>query len=391
MRGHVVKKRGRYYVVVELDKDPGTGKRRRNWIGGFAKKKEADATLAEMVHRRNVGTYIKPSNRTLAEFLPEWLQAIKPTVRQNTWECYRTDVECRLIPALGARRLDELTAPELNAFYTYLREKGRRDGKGGLSPQSVRHVHVVIHRALKDAVRWGLLTRNVADLADPPSQQAREIKTWNVNELRQFLHQVKDDRLFAAYLLHATTGMRRGEVLGLRWCDVDLDQARLSIRQTLLTINYKLHVSEPKTLRSRRTISLDPATVSALRAHRKAQLEERLAWGESWRDTGLVFTREDGEPVHPAGFSDAFERAVKRAQLPRIRLHGLRHTYATLALSASVPLWAVADLLGHSNVSVTDRFYRHAIPSMLEEAASKVTGLILGGDEHKSLPPTTLQ
>jgi hypothetical protein len=136
----VVKKRGRYYVVVELDKDPGTGRRRRNWIGGFAKKKEADAALAEMVHRRNAGTYNKPSNRTLAEFLPEWLQAIKSTVRQNTWECYRTDVECRLIPALGARRLDELTAPELNAFYTYLREKGRRDGNGGLSPQSVRHV-----------------------------------------------------------------------------------------------------------------------------------------------------------------------------------------------------------------------------------------------------------
>jgi integrase len=218
------------------------------------------------------------------------------------------------------------------------------------------------------------------------------MKTWTLDELRDFLHEVRHDRLFPAYLLFATTGTRRGEVLGLRWCDVDLDQARLSVRQTLLTINYELHLSEPKTRRSRRSISLDPATVSALRAHRKAQLEERLAWGESWRDTGLVFTREDGDPVHPGGVSDAFERTVKRARLPRIRLHGLRHTYATLALSAGVPLWAVADLLGHSNVSVTDRFYRHAIPSILEEAAGKVAGLILGGDdEPKGLPESPVK
>jgi integrase len=379
MRGHVVKKRGRYYVVVELDKDPGTGKRRRNWIGGFAKKKEADAALVETLHRLNQGTYVAPSRRTLAEFLAEWLQAIKPTVRPSTWECYRMNSRARIIPSLGHVALGRLTAADLNALYGGLLENGRRGGKGGLSPRSVRLVHVTLHRALRDAVRWGLLMRNVADLADPPRVPKRILHTWTAEQAARFLVAVRGHRLYAAFLLLLTTGMRRGEVCGLRWeGSLDLETGTLSVRTNRVAVTYANVVEgEPKTARGRRTIPLDSSVVAALKAHRTRQLEERLAWGSAYEDSGLVFTREDGSALHPEQLSKSFDRQVRDAGLPRIPLRDCRHSFATISLATGSPMWAVCDLLGHSSMAVTDSFYRDAVPSAMAEAAGRVASAIL--------------
>jgi integrase len=178
--------------------------------------------------------------------------------------------------------------------------------------------------------------------------------------------------------LLATTGMRRGEVLGARWQDVDLDEAWLAVRQTLIAVGYEVQVSEPKTERSRRRIGLDAATVTALRAHRARQLQERLAWGEAWTDSGLVFTKEDGTPLHPHSLSQFFEKRARAAGLPPIRLHDLRHSYATAALGAGVPTRVLSERLGHSSTALTTDTYQHVVAEMDEEAAAKVAAVILG-------------
>lgn len=187
------------------------------------------------------------------------------------------------------------------------------------------------------------------------------------------------DRLYAAYLLIATTGMRRGEAFGVRWQEVDLDAGQLSVRQTLIAPGYKLRFSTPKTAKGIRSIALDPTTVEVLRARRKAQLEERLALGPDYADTGdLVFTELDGTPVNPVRFSKQFEREVKAAGLPHIPLHGLRHTWATIALSAGIHPKVVSERLGHSTISLTLDIYSDVLPGLQEEAAAKVASLVLG-------------
>jgi integrase len=379
VKGHVEKKRGRYYVVIELDRDPETGRRRRKWTGGFARKKDADAALAEAVYKRQEGTYVSPSKRTLEEFLEEWLRGIRPTIRPSTWESYNWIIHNRVLPFLGGTPLQRVTPPVLNAHYAHLLEAGRANGTG-LSPRSVRLVHVVLHRALRDAVRWGMLGRNAADQADPPRVPKRELHTWNGEQAATFLRRAREHRLYPAFLLLLGTGMRRGEVCGLRWGDgVDLARGLVSVKRNRVVVRYSNVVEgEPKTSRGRRSIPLDPAIVAALRSHRTAQLEERLSAGAQYSDSGLVFTREDGAPLHPETLSKAFVALVAQAELPRIPLRDCRHSFATISLATGTPLWAVADLLGHSSISITDSFYRDAVPSAMSEAAGKVAAVLLG-------------
>jgi integrase len=204
------------------------------------------------------------------------------------------------------------------------------------------------------------------------------MRTWTAAELRAFLEHVQDERLAALWMLAASTGMRRGEMLGLRWVDVDLDRGRVAVRQTLVIAGRQVVISEPKTSRSRRSIALDPRSVAALRSWRAAQAAERLAWGAGWTDSGLVFTREDGTPIHPEWLSDAFEWRIKTAGLPRIRLHDLRHTHASLGLAAGVPIKVMSERLGHTSSSFTADAYQHVTPGLEEEAAATVARLVFG-------------
>ena len=233
----------------------------------------------------------------------------------------------------------------------------------------------------RDAVRWSLLTRNPADLADPPSPssaRAAEMQTWGAPQLQAFLKQTADHRLHAAFVLATTTGMRRGEIAGLKWGDLDTGAARIAVRRALVTAGYEVHWSEPKTERSRRSIAVDPATLEILRAHRAHQAEEKLALGPAYEDQDLVFAREDGQPLHPERLSKLFGASVQAAGLPRIRFHDLRHTHATLALQAGVHPKVVSERLGHGDVGMTLNVYSHAIPALEEEAASRVAALVFG-------------
>lgn len=379
MRGHVERKGKRYYVVIEADRDP-DGKRKRQWHSGYKTKRDAERALIEMLSRLERNEYVSPSQLTVERFLlDEWLPTRRDRVRASTLSLYTMNVEKYVAPRLGSKLLQQLSPADLNIFYTSLREGGTRGRP--LSPSSVRNVHATLHRALAGAQRWGHVTRNVASLADPPRVARTHMLTWSAEELRSFLDHARDERLYAGYVLLATTGMRRGEALGLRWRSVDLDRARVSVSTSLVVVDAGVVFQEPKTASGRRTVPIPAETVAALKAHRKTQLAEKMLLGPGYSDDDLVFCREDGTRLHPTMFSRRFDQLAHSAELRRIRLHDLRHTFATLALQAAVPVKIVSEILGHASVTVTYDTYSHVIPGMAEDATSKVAALVFGSPQ----------
>lgn len=377
MRGHVRKRGSSWTAVVELPRE--NGKRRQRWLSGFPTRKAAEQAMREALGRVESGVDVEPSKLTVSLYLEDvWLPALR--VRPTTASYYMLAVDRYIVPRIGGVPLQKLTSPMLNGLYAELERSGRRNGKG-LSPRSVRHVHAILRRALADAVAWNLLLRNVADAAKPPRKERPTITTWSAEQLGWFLASVRDDRLYAAWIVCALTGMRRGEVLGLRWTDLDLDAGKARISRALILVDYVPTISEPKTERGRRTIALDPATVAALRAHQAGQAVEAAMAGDAWENTdGYVFTDELGRVIHPQSFTDRFKRYAKAARLPAIRLHELRHSHATLALEAGVAPKVVSDRLGHATTSFTMDVYADALPAVEETAAAMVAALVLGDD-----------
>jgi len=368
--------------------DPATGKRRFHSKNGFPTKKAAQEALSAELARFHKGAFIEPSKLTVEAFLLEqWFPAIDGRLRRSTRANYETNLKVHIIPALGALKLQRLTAPRIASFYSELLAGGRRDGKG-LAPKTVRNIHALLHRALKDAARWGYVPHNRADDVDPPHGASPEQQVWTPEQLRAFLIHVRDDRLYALWLLVATTRMRRAELAGLRWSDIDFARARLTPRLPRVVVNYQVHQSDTKTASGRRSLALDSATLEALRDHRRRQAEER-ALAEIADANDLVFTWPDGRPLHPDLITDWFQRHAKRAVweqngqqnvgLPAIRLHDVRHSYATAALAAGIPAKIVSERLGHANVQITLDTYSHVIPGLDEQAASTVARLILEG------------
>jgi integrase len=380
VKGHFKKRGTSWYYWVELERGPG-GERRQKSRGGFKTRKDAERAFGELRDEVRRGTYVEPSKLSLTRFLDEeWFPSIEASVRPTTLRNYRDLHEAYIKPAFGRTLLANVNPARLNAYYADLLASGRRVGDGGLAPKTVRNVHSMLHKALTDAMRWGHLPRNPASLASPPKPGRPEMKVWSPEQLRQFVTSTREDRLAAAWLLLVTTGMRRGEVLGLTWDNVDFSNARLAVVQSLSVVNYHdVRLIQPKTTKGRRSIALDPTTIGALQAHRVRQAAERLAWGEGWNDSDLVFTRENGSLIHPQRMTSWFEQYARDANLPRIRLHDLRHSYATAALAAGVPAKVVSERLGHASVMITLDTYSHVLPSMQEDAASSVARLILEG------------
>ena len=379
MRGTVIKRGSSWSVVIDLGRD-GTGRRVRKWHSGYRTKMEAERARTELLSQVDRGSYVPPTKLTLGTFLTqEWLPAKRATVKETTLASYEVHVVKHVVPRLGGVPLLGLAAAHLNAFYADLLLDGRRDGCGGLSPTTVRRIHATLHKALVDGVRWGRLPRNPADQADPPRAATTEMSVWSPVQLRTFIDSVRADRLFAAWLLAATTGMRRGELLGLRWRDVDLDAQTASVRQIRTVARYEVLTLTPKTDKGSRTIALDPQTVAVLRSYRVAQMEERLQVGPAYRDSGdLVFTREDGSPIHPERFSASFRQHCARSGLPVIRLHDVRHSYVTALLSEGVPLKVVSQRVGHASPMVTMTIYQHVLPGDDRVAAAIGARAILG-------------
>jgi integrase len=361
-----------------------TEERRRETKAGFATRKECVAAMHKLLVAVEEKSYTAPTKASVKEYLvKEWLPAVKSTIRPSTYNSYVQHVECHIVPHIGTVKLQKLSGSQVNALYAKLAESGTKNGKKGLSAITIHHVHACLHKALKDAVRWGRIARNPLDSADPPRKNgdgSTEMKTWTAEQLRAFLDSARDDRLYPLWHLIAFTGMRRGEALGLRWSDVDLENARLAVRRALIPINREVVVSEPKTTKGKRVIALDPATIEVLKAQAARQLAEQNEWDELWVDSGLVFTAENGEALDPESVSRWWRQAVKKSMLPKIRLHDLRHTHATLALQAGIHPKVVSERLGHATVSITLDTYSHAIPAMQEEAAALIAGLVLAAE-----------
>jgi integrase len=386
MRGAVYKRGSTWTWHFDVDPDPLTGRRRQRTKGGYKTKKAAEQALAEAMAQWRSGRLPQRSTHTLGHFLQEeWLPAVKPRLRPSTWANYRTYTAAYVVPVLGQVKLQALTPVQLNHLYAHLLERGRRktisSGRTGLAPKTVRNVHVMLHRALHDAMRWGYLVRNVAEAADPPAARTPEQKVWSPAQLRRFLEHVRGDRLYALWLLVATTGMRGGELAGLRWVDVDFEHATVSPLIPRVVVDHRVHESAPKTERSRRRLALDPLTLAALRDHQAQQALDREAVGGRYRELGYVFTWPDGRPLHPDNIADWFEQHTRAAGLPRIRLHDVRHSYATAALKAGISARVISERLGHASVAFTLQTYGHVIPGMDRDAAATVADLIVGGTQ----------
>lgn len=352
---------------------------------GFKTKREAQQALTEVLHTLGAGTFVQPSELTVARFVADWLESLEVAGRAPaTIASYRRQFRLHILPALGAARLQQLTALDVDRMYAGLLKGGRADGQGGLSPRSVRYVHSVLGAALRDAQRKGLVAQNVARAATPPSAKAargRDMNFWEPAELRTFLEWLRDrnDDLYPLVRLASMSGMRRGEVCGLLWADVDLDDAKVKVRRQLSSIDGALVFSEhPKTDRGRRTISIDAETVAVLRAHKARQSERRLALGPGWRDTGLVFTSLAGESVDPDSIGKTFARRVARARVSPIRFHDLRHSHCAHLVAANVNVKAVSARMGHASVAFTLDRYAHLMPEADQHAADAVASLVAG-------------
>jgi integrase len=299
-------------------------------------------------------------------------------VKPSTAELYETIIDAYIAPHIGGTRLQDLKGAHLNRLYATLAESGRKNGKP-LAAKSIRNVHTLLHRAFRDAIKWDLLARNPAEAADPPKLARPTARFWTATELGAFLRATADDRLSALWYVIGTTGLRRGEALALRWSDLDLERGRASVSRTLGWVDKKPAFTTPKTDRSRRTVALPRETIAALRNLHKRQAAERLAAGALWADLDLVFSLEDGSPLPPGRVTKLFGRAVERAGLPALSPHGLRHSWATMALGEGVQTKIVSDALGHSSVSITADIYSHTTEPMTRDASERVAGALFGG------------
>jgi integrase len=372
-------KDGSWFFVVDIA--PSGGARKQVRRRGFRTKREAQAELTRSLHSLGEGTFVEPSRLTVQEWFETWLAGLRVVgLEDSTIDSYDRNLHNHVLPTIGAVRLQRLTPVDLDRLYARLLSKGRRDGRGGLSAKTVRYISTTIGKALSDAEKKGLVARNVARAATAPSAKAArapEMKFWTPPELSAFLAFVADDELFALYRLASMTGARRGEICGVRWDDVDLDAGRITIRRQRISIRRQpVDKDYPKTNQGRRSIDLDPETVTALRSHRVRQAERRLALGLRGADIGVVFTDVWGDPFVPDRVSEAFDRRVQKSGLPRIRFHDLRHTHASHLLKAGVNIKIVSRRLGHASVSFTLDKYSHLMPDDDQQAALAVAALV---------------
>jgi integrase len=341
------------------------GKRKRKYV--YAKTEaEAIKKRDEMRRHLHLGVDLTASPRTVAAWLGEWLQDLKTHdgTSASTLARYRQVITTHLVPGLGRIKLDRLTPRDVQHFLTGLR--------GNVAPATVVKVHGVLRVALSDAERLDLVPRNVAKAAKPPCLGRAERRTLTPEDARRLLDTIVGDRLESLFVLALATGLRRGELLGLRWTDVDLPGRVLFVRRTLQRTQHGLRFVPPKTHRSSRPLPLSGLSLRAFEKQRARQVEERLAAGEMWQDRGLVFASTIGTPLEPRNVNRRFEELRKAASLDWLHLHDLRHAFATFLLDQGEDLRTVMELLGHSTIRLTADTYGHVLPARARQAASAI-------------------
>jgi integrase len=359
--GSITKRKdGIWQAAITLE----SGKRRYY----YAKtRQEAARKLAEALRDRDKGILIpKDARQTLGAYLITWLDATKATIRPRTWQRYEQYVRVHVVPSLGAISLATLTAQQVQTMYSAKLAEG-------LSSTTVNHLHQVLHRALDAAVRLDLVARNVCERLDPPRMRHQEMTTLSEDQAHALLVAAEGDRFEALYVLALATGMRQGELLALRWSDVDLESGTLKVRATLQNASGRFEFAEPKTPHSRRRIALSRLAGGALKQHRLRQAEERLRLGPTWHEMDLVFPNSIGKPMDGLNLLQRnFYTLLEKAGLPHMRFHDLRHTAATLLLGRGINPKIVSEMLGHSQVGITLDLYSHVTPHVQQQAADAI-------------------
>jgi integrase len=376
MRGHLRERSPGHWAIVITVPDA-NGVKRRKWHSFKGSKREAQRECARLIAEISKGSYVEPSKTSLAEFLDRWLEAIKPRVSPRTHERYGELARKNIVPLLGSVMLVKLRPEQIAAAYSEALSAGRSDGSGGLSPRTVHHLHRVLKQALGHAVRWQLLLRNPCDAVDPPKVERAPLHVLDVEGTAEMLETARGTSLFIPILLGLTTGMRRGEIVALRWKNVDLDASRLSAVESAEQTGAGVRYKPPKNGKTR-AVAMPSTLVEELRAHRKRQMEDRLKLGMRLADKDFVVAQFDGAPLQPRSLTHAFEKFLAKHDLPHIRLHDLRHSHATAMLSAGIHPEVAQERLGHSSVSVTIDLYSHVMPGMQEEAAARVDAALQG-------------
>lgn len=371
MKGFIEKRGNSWRLSVYLGKDPATGKERRVRKTVRGSEKDAQKALRDLLHSIDEGTFVEPAKMTVEQYLEQWLETHKTNVEPTTYDWYVLVCRKHIAPHLGRVQLQKLTPLAIQQFYASKLQEGRLDGKGKtLSPNTVRHIHRVLHKALNAAVKLQLIPRNPCDAVEPPKPVKKEARYWTPEEAARFLEAIQEDRLYALFYVALGTGLRRGELLGLRWQDVDLNEGRLTVRQEIVRKSKGTLVKAPKTEKSRATISLSRGVVEVLKKHKARQAQERLLMGDQYHDSGLVFTTFEGKPLDPSYISgDYFGKLIEKAKVRKINFHALRHTHATILASQGVPLKVVSERLRHSSVAITGDIYSHVFAQMDREAA----------------------
>ncbi|HZR88413.1 MAG TPA: tyrosine-type recombinase/integrase [Bradyrhizobium sp.] len=375
MKGHIRERSPGHWAII-LDLYDAAGNRRRKWHSYKGTKRGAQKECARLITEMEDGEYVEPSNGTLAEFLERWLKHIKPNVSPRTHERYEQIAKKNIVPLLGAKPLSKLQPIEISEAYAKALESGRCDGKGGLSPRTVHHMHRVLYSALGQAERWKLIARNPAALLekrDRPRIERKPVATIDAPTTATVFDAARDRRLFIPLVLAALCGLRRGEITALRWKSVDLETGQLAvIASTEQTDAGAIREKDAKSGKAR-TVALPSLAVDELRRWRLAQAEELLKLGIRTDDSWHVVTRADGEPLQPRSLTHVMSAFLDEWG---VTLHKLRHSHASHMLASNVHPKVVQERLGHSSIAITLDIYSHLMPNMQGDAAATVDGVM---------------
>ncbi|MFA1821217.1 tyrosine-type recombinase/integrase [Virgibacillus oceani] len=354
MRGHIAKKGKKYYIVVDI----GTGyERKQKWLSGFNTKKEAEKEMPRILNELNQGTYVEPSKQLYSDFLDAWMKNKRNKLSLNAYNNYEMNIRVHIKPALGRFKLSKLNSLAIDDFYTDLENKG-------LSSATIRKMHTIVRSSLEYAKDYRFIEWNPASVVKPPSVKHKDIQVWEEKDLMRFLHFTKNEHDYIVYHLALFTGMRRGEILGLKWSDIDYAQKKIRVQRSYSKSGF----TKGKTDSARRVIDVDDDTITALKERHKIVKENKMRCGEDYEDNNLVVCRADGRPVDVRNVNRRFTKLRERHKMPEIRFHDMRHTHATIMLGMGTPVKIVSERMGHHKVEITLNTYAHLLPSMQLEA-----------------------
>lgn len=378
MRGHIKKRGENWSVVIELPRDTITGKRKQKWYTVKGNKKDAEKFLTKKLQELDTGLLINTKKIKYSEYLDYWLkESCIKNLKQTTIDGYKHNIERHIKPFIGNVFLEQLKPLHLQDLYSKKLENGKLNNEGGLSNKTVLTIHRIIHRSLEQAVKWELVVRNVADSVQPPKPKKYIAKFLNEKEINTLIEKSKSTNLYIPIIIAIYTGMRRGEILGLSWDNIDLKKGIIKVNRTLSSTTQGLQFSIPKTESSNRNIYIPNVLIKELKKHKIKQNQNKLKYGNLYIENNLVCTLENGNIINPKNFSRDFHKLLKNNNLTLIRFHDLRHTHASLLVKLGIQPKVISSRLGHSNINITMDLYSHVYTETDKSIANMFEKLLI--------------